>query len=296
MPAGAPTVAPPAFAVPPDEAKKEPPNWIKKLGPIGTFLLVMGAKLKSILSLGMIALKVLPFGKVLLTSGSMLVSIWFYSLAFGWPFAVGFVVLIFIHEMGHVYVAWRQGHPVSAPVFIPGMGALILAKFGKSVYQDAIMGIGGPVAGTIGSVLCWALYSATGATIFLGLATIGFLLNLFNLTPIFPLDGGWIVAAISPYLWAVGLLMMGAMFIGGFVHNPIILIIIIMGIPRLIQGFKKGSVDAPGAIVTTPNQKLRMGAAYLGLCGFLIWAMAMTTLEMRPPSHLRLSNGQVAKR
>lgn len=296
MPNGAPPVAPPSFALPPQEPKKEPPAWIKKLGPVGTFLLVIGAKIKSILSLGMVALKVLPFGKVLLTSGSMLVSIWFYSIAFGWPFAVGFVVLIFVHEMGHVFVAWRQGHPVSAPVFIPGMGALILAKFGKSVYQDAIMGIGGPVAGAIGSVLCWAIYLATGAHIFLGLATIGFLLNLFNLTPVFPLDGGWIVAAISPYLWAVGLAMMGAMFIFGFVHNPIILILIIMGMPRLIQGFKKGSVDAPGAIVTTPNQKLRMGFAYVGLCAFLIWAMAMTTVEMTPRRLSHPVNGHVAMR
>lgn len=62
-------------------------------------------------------------GKVLLTGGSMIVSILAYAWVFGWPFAVGFVVLLFLHEMGHYIAARQRGLDVGAPTFIPFVGA-----------------------------------------------------------------------------------------------------------------------------------------------------------------------------
>ncbi len=182
------------------------PKWAKKLGPLGTALLFLLAKAKAALTFIIPILKFLKLGKVLLTSGTMLLSVWVYSLLFGWKFALGFVICIFVHEMGHVLAAMAYGVPVSAPVFIPGFGALILQKRGaKSAWIEAIIGIGGPIGGTISALACWAIYATTNNPLFLGLAYVAFFMNLFNMTPMFPLDGGWIVGAISPYLWAAGL-------------------------------------------------------------------------------------------
>src|SRR5207253_8577684 len=129
---------------------------LKRLGPIGAFLALVAGKLKWLLALGKFMLPALKTGI------TMLVSIGYYSLLFGWPFAAGFVLCILVHELGHVFVAWRMGVPVSAPLFIPGMGALILQKrWARSAWDEALIGIGGPVAGTAAGLACWALSGVT---------------------------------------------------------------------------------------------------------------------------------------
>jgi len=165
---------------------------------------------------------------------------------------------------------------VSAPIFIPGFGALIVQKkWAQSAIGEALIGIGGPMAGAFAGMVCWALYFATGQGIFLGLAYFGFLINLFNMIPIFPLDGGRIVGAVSPYLWLVGLVVFVGMAAMGMIRNPFIWILIIMSIPHLWNGLKRGTADPIGGQVTTKFQKLAMGVAYLGLSGLL--AIGMTT-------------------
>lgn len=265
----------PAPEPPPQEPSK--PKWQQKLGPIGTGLAFLLAKAKAVLSFLIPALKFLKLGKVLLTSGSMLLSIAVYSTLFGWKFAVGFVICIFVHEMGHVLAAKAYGLPVSAPVFIPMFGALITMKqAAKSAWISAVIGIGGPIGGTIAALACWAIYSATGSHLYLGLAYTAFFLNLFNMTPMYPLDGGRIVGAISPYLWAVGLVAIVYFFLTGSIHNPLILILLIMSVPRIWTAFKRGTADPEGGEVTTVAQKWGMGAAYLALGGFLLWGMNVT--------------------
>ena len=109
----------------------------------------------------------------------------------GAPFAIGFVLLIFVHELGHALVLRRQGIPAGAPVFIPFLGAVIAMKgMPRNAWVEALVGIGGPALGTAGAVVCLAMGWLTGAPIWLALASTGFLLNLFNLLPISPLDGG----------------------------------------------------------------------------------------------------------
>ena len=229
------------------------------------------------------ALKVLKLGKVLTTTGSMFVSVWFYSLAFGWSFAAGVVLLIFVHEMGHVFVAWRQGLPISAPIFIPFMGALIIAKAeGKSAWNEAVMGIGGPIAGAIGALACWWIYATTQNELFLGLAYIGFMFNLFNLMPVFPLDGGWITGAVSPYLWLVGIIGLVAGFVTGNFANPMIIVLLISSLPRLWQGIRHGIAHGPDVEPATRDQKIKMALAYLAVAGALAWAMGETHKEWTP--------------
>lgn len=263
----------------------EPHKGLSKQGlvGIGAILFLILTKLKAIGAFLLPVLKVLKLGKIATTMGSMFVSIWFYSLAFGWWFAIGFVLLIFVHEMGHVFVAWRQGLPISAPIFIPGMGALILAKEeGKSAWNEAVMGIGGPIAGTVGALACWWIHLATGSELFLGLAYIGFLINLFNMTPIFPLDGGWITGAVSPYLWLLGIVMMVAMFVTGFIRNPLILVLLLLSLPRLWQGIRYGKSHGPDVEPATFEQKIKMGLAYVVLAAFLAWATGATHVEWTP--------------
>ncbi|MEA2552591.1 MAG: hypothetical protein QOJ65_767 [Fimbriimonadaceae bacterium] len=278
---------PPIGPDPHNHEEKPTPSWAKKLGPLGTFLLVVAAKAKTVFAFLLPALKFLKLGKVLLTSSTMLLSIVVYSALFGWKFAVGFVVCIFVHEMGHVLAAKYYGIPVSAPVFIPLFGALILQKrSAKSAWIEAVIGIGGPLAGTVSALACWAIFQTTGNVLFLGLAYTAFFLNLFNMTPIFPLDGGWIVGAISPYLWAVGLVLMLAMLFTGHMTNPMIIVLILMSLPRVWAALKRGTADPEGGEQTTPTQKWTMGFAYVGLCAFLLWGMAIThdigTQELRP--------------
>jgi Zn-dependent protease len=220
--------------------------------------------------------KLIVSSKFLLTGGTMLASVWFYSLAFGWKFAAGFVLCILVHEMGHVFMAWRMGIPVSAPIFIPGMGALILQKrFGGSAWRNAIVGIGGPLFGALAGVGCYAIYLATDNRLFLGLALTGFLINLFNMIPMFPLDGGWITGAVSPYIWVLGMAALIAMVVFGYLKNPFIYVLIILSIPRVIDGFRRGTMDAPGNR-TSPAQKVTMGLAYVGLCAFLAAGVAVS--------------------
>lgn len=256
---------------------------LKRLGPLGLLLVVLFGKLKLVLvflsQFKFLALLLKVAGVLLKTGGTMLLSIGYYAMAWGWQFAAGFVLCILAHEMGHVYVAWRMGVPVTAPIFIPGFGALILQKrAAKSAWDEALIGIGGPVAGTLSGLFCLLLYLFTHSPLLLAIAYTTFLLNLFNLAPIYPLDGGWITGAVSPRLWAVGIVIMVGMLLTGFVRNPLILLLVFLSLPRLIHGLKTGNVTPEGGVATTPHQRIVMGVAYVGLCALLFWLMAETHL------------------
>lgn len=145
-------------------------------------------------------------GKAGCTFWSMVITAVVYTLIFPWTFSLGLVVMIFIHEMGHVWAAKRKGLPVSAPAFIPFVGALItLKRQPQDAATEAYVALGGPLVGSVGAFICYLLYRWSGWEALLPIAFIGFILNLFNLIPIHPLDGGRIVTAISRWFWLVGL-------------------------------------------------------------------------------------------
>jgi Zn-dependent protease len=242
---------------------------LRRMGPLGFLLLFLMGKAKTLLLL-------LKFGlPVLKTGGTMLLSMAFYAMRFGWRFSAGFVLGILAHEMGHVFVAWRMGIPVTAPIFIPGFGALILQKQrAKSAWDEALIGIGGPLAGTAAGLLYLFLAYGARSPLLLALAYTTFAINLFNLAPIFPLDGGWITGAVSPRLWLIGLVGLVLMFASGTLRNPLILLLLFFSLPRLLHGLKTGDVTPPGGEPTTPRQRLLMSLAYLSLCTLLFWLMA----------------------
>jgi Zn-dependent protease len=238
----------------------------KALGPLAV-LAAFFAKMKGGV---IVAVKFLPV--ILKTGGTMILSMWVYAMMWGWWYAVGFVLLIFVHECGHLLVARRLGLRVGAPMFIPFVGALIMLKeMPRNAWMEAQVGIGGPMLGTVGAAVCYGIYCATGNGLFGALAYTGFFINLFNLAPIGFLDGGRIVTALSPWLWLVGTVIMGFMM---FVHfNILLLIIFVVSLPRLFSLFRKKSTEEARYFEVTPLQRWIMGGLYFGLIALLVAGM-----------------------
>src|SRR5581483_87748 len=183
-------------------------------------LLALVAKLKTLLLL-------LPKLKLLTTAGTMLVSVAAYSFVFGWPFAAGFVVLLLIHEMGHVIQLRREGVKASTPMFIPFLGAVISARtLGRNALAEARVGLAGPILGSVGAVACIGVWQLTGSDLWRALAFTGLFLNLFNLLPVVPLDGGRAMAAMAPWMWFLGFAAMIPLAI--VFPNPIIFLIVLV--------------------------------------------------------------------
>ncbi|MGV8123046.1 MAG: site-2 protease family protein [Candidatus Xenobiia bacterium LiM19] len=212
-------------------------------------------------------IKFLGFGKILLSGGSMLLSVVAYAYQWGYPYAIGFVLLILIHELGHVLALRFYGVKASLPIFIPFVGAFVaLKEMPKNVTIEAIVGIAGPILGTGGALFCYGVYLFTGQPFFLSLAYVGFLINLFNLMPVLPLDGGRIVAALSPKIWIIGLAVAVAFLISH--PNFFIIILILLSLPRLISAFRSKPEDADYYQVP-PTLRLLFAAGYFGLAALL---------------------------
>jgi Zn-dependent protease len=195
---------------------------------IGSALAAIGLVLAKIGTKAKLLLVALPKLKVFSTSASMLVSVVAYQLIFGWLFSIGFVLLLLLHELGHVFQLRREGIKASAPMFIPFLGAVISAKsMGNDAAAEARVGLAGPILGSLATLVPLAIWLATGSHFWQALAFIGFLINLFNLLPVLPLDGGRAMAALSPWVWLVGFVGLVAMVF--FFPSPILLLILLFG-------------------------------------------------------------------
>jgi Zn-dependent protease len=211
----------------------------------------------------------------LATLGSALVSVGFYSLLFGAWGAVGLVLMIFVHEMGHVLEIRRQGMSATAPIFIPFMGAAIFMRTqALSPIKQAQVGIAGPIAGTLGATAALALYGSTHWSVLLIWAYYGFLINLFNLIPFGMLDGGWILAPLSKWIQVAGLALIVGLFLSGQV-SPLIIVLVAFGLPMVIQRFRNPALDAH--LTSGPAApRYLMGAAWLALVVYLSFAFLQT--------------------
>jgi Zn-dependent protease len=261
--------------------KRSKAGWLGGLGILGLLLAKFGSALKFLAPVA----KFIPV--LLKTGGSMFLMIWVYAQSGGWPFAIGFVVLIFVHEMGHLLAAQQFGLRASAPVFIPFLGAHILLKDQPpNAWVESVVGIGGPVLGSLGAGVCYLIHVATGDPLYARIAYVGFWLNLFNLAPIGFLDGGRIVTALSPWLWIVGYLVMGGLLavrwqaepgLDVFLqHNFLLLLILVMGLPRLFTLFRKKDPAALRYFEIPPEQRWTMAVLYFGLIGLLVLGMRIS--------------------
>lgn len=262
-----PPVVPEDVGLPPAEPRAGVRRLLGPLAVIGAGL----AKFKGVLLL-------LPKLKLLTTSGSMLVSVAAYSLIWGWQFAAGFVLLLLVHEMGHVIQLRREGIEASAPMFIPFLGAVVAAKsLGDDAAAEARVGLAGPVLGSIGAALLIPVWLATGNEFWQALAFTGFFLNLFNLLPVVPLDGGRAMAAMAPWMWFVGLAAMAALAIA--FPNPIILIILLLAALSTWQRWKArraGGEESAAYYRIRPGQRAAVAVVYIGLIALLVVGMDAT--------------------
>jgi Zn-dependent protease len=245
----------------------------RRIVPIGAAILAFLAKIKTVLLL-------LPKLKLLTAAGTMLVSIVAYTTIWGFPFALGFVLLLLVHELGHVIALRREGIKASLPMFIPFLGAVISAKsLGDNALAEARVGLAGPVLGSLGSAVCLLVWHATGHDFWRALAFTGFFLNLFNLLPVVPLDGGRAMAAMAPWMWFIGFAGMIALAI--IFPNPIILLIVVFAGFETYRRWKQrraGGAQQQAYYTVRPRDRWLVAAVYLSLIAVLVVGMDATQL------------------
>jgi Zn-dependent protease len=209
---------------------------------------------------------------------SIFVSAAFYVWFGGWWFGVGLIVLLFVHEMGHVLEAKRQGLPVSAPLFIPFLGAMItMREMPQDAWNEAKVAIAGPLIGSLGAAVIWIVGEATDSNHLKALAFLGFLINLFNLLPVVPLDGGRIVAALHPALWVLGFL--GLLGLVVFAPNPLLIIIVVLAGLELWNRWRmRNHPDLQSYYRVTATQRATVAVLYFGLAALLVLGMEATHL------------------
>lgn len=200
-------------------------GWLS-LGAIGLFFL---GKMKWLFAL----LKIVKVGSLI----SIFISLGAYALVYGWKFAVALIYLIYIHEMGHLLAAKRKRIKTSNAIFIPFVGALIsLKEEPKNANQEAYLAFGGPLLGTLAFLPAIPLFMMTESPFWLLVITLGAMINLFNLMPVHPLDGGRIVGVISTNIWVLGII---GMVVYMFFHpNPFLILFLLLGITKWWKEFR----------------------------------------------------------
>ena len=268
---------PAAYEPAPAPAPAPPPrrSWFKRYAtPIFFGVLAL-------LKWGKALLLLLPKAKLLTTSASMLVSVGAYALIWGWKFAVGFVGLLFLHELGHYIQLRREGVKPSGMVFIPFLGAAVGARsLGGSALAEARVGLAGPILGSLATAALLPIAASTGDDFWYALAFTGFFLNLFNLLPVVPLDGGRAMAAMAPWMWFVGF---GAIVVLVFLWpNPILILIALLGgfeTYRRWKQRKKGEEGNANYYRVKPVHRLLVAGVYVGLIVALAIGMDLTHVE-----------------
>jgi Zn-dependent protease len=250
-------------------------------GAAGGILVALGlaaAKFKGALLLLVNFKWLLLLGPKLLSFGSIFVSIWFYALFFGWKFGVVFVLLILVHEMGHFLTFRNFGTPVSLPLFVPGLGAFVSSPMTSDPARNAVAALMGPVFGVAASAACWGYGIVTGEPFWVAAAYVGFFLNLFNLIPAFPFDGGRVAGAIDGRIWLVGVALLIGWVVTFRAFTPftflILIFVLVSSLPRGLAAWR-GQVD-PLVQVASPGQRGALAVAYFGLIALALAGSAAT--------------------
>lgn len=209
-------------------------------------------------------------GKIGATGITMLVSLVIYAGIWGWPYAAGFIALLFIHEMGHVIAARQRGLPVSAPAFIPFMGAFITLKGNAATVEtEAYVAFAGPFVGTLAAFAAYFWARSENSDLLLAVSYAGFFLNLFNLLPVSPLDGGRITAVLGPRIWLLGAPLMIVLLF--YSPSPALILIAVIAAPQLLKAWRYDP-HAPENVAyygIPASVKLEYTVMYLGLAALL---------------------------
>ncbi|SHK62268.1 site-2 protease family protein [Desulforamulus aeronauticus] len=257
--------------------KPKEKSILSKLGVIGAVLafFLKFSKLTVLGKLLLTGLKASKFGGTII---SMFLTVVIYAQFYGWLFALGFVLVLFVHEMGHYITSKRIGLDVTAPMFIPFLGAFIgMKEMPKSVREESITAIGGPAAGALATMGCLALYLLLDSPYWAGLAYVSAFLNLFNLLPFGPLDGGRITKALSPLFWIVGLVL--TIILIWKLRAYILLLVLFYGVMEIVQMFKNKQQTAQ-YLEVEPGFRLVIGISYLlllaALAGLMMYSLGVS--------------------
>lgn len=217
--------------------------------------------------------------KIFTTAATMAVSVGAYALLWGWKFGLALVLLIFVHELGHVIELRRQGVPASAPLFIPFLGAFVgMKQLPEDAWREARVALAGPILGSLGAAAVWVAAVAYDSEFLKAMAFVGFLINLFNLLPIVPLDGGRAVAALHPAIWLAGLA--GLVTLAVFRPNPILLIIVFLGGFEVWNRWQSRHDPSLARYYSVKRwQRAAVAVTYLGLAALLALGMSATHVE-----------------
>jgi Zn-dependent protease len=212
----------------------------------------------------------LKFGKVLISAGSMLLTIWIYATIYGLPFAAGFVAMILLHEMGHYVAARQKGLEVGLPTFIPFVGAWINLKDQPlDAETEAYIAYAGPFVGTLAAFAAYFIGRGETSELWMAIAYSGFMINLFNLIPISPLDGGRITQILSPRIWFIGAPLLVALFF--YMPSPMLILIAVLSIPSLLAAWRYDP-NSPEALAyrnVSATTRIEYAILYLGLAAVL---------------------------
>jgi Zn-dependent protease len=234
-------------------------KWVKRLGPIGVVLLFAFTKGKLLL-LGLTKLSTLL---------SMLATLGLFWTWYGWKFALGFVLSIYIHEMGHVAALRRYGIPATAPMFVPGLGAFVtMRQRPATVAQEARVGLAGPIWGLGATAAAWAIGLITSEPIWFAIANASAWINVFNLIPVWQLDGGRAFHAFTRQQRFLGLGVAALMWL---VARDGMLLLLTLG-----AGYRSFTKDA--------SKEADWGAfwQFVGILALLALLFLMTTGASRP--------------
>jgi Zn-dependent protease len=247
----------------PPEPQEAPKPVQRRTGGIGAILAAIVAFLVKFKFLLLIGAKL--FG----ISWSFLLSLWIYVVIFGWKLAVVIMLLLLAHELGHYFAFRAYGLPARLPAFIPLLGAFTAGAMPADMEQDAYIALAGPLTGLGLAAACYAIGDVTHDRFWFACADLSAFLNLFNLIPTPPFDGGRIIGALWPPLWIAGF----ALFIAVAIlwHIPLLFIVIIgaLGLPSVISAWR-GHVD-PRAAKMTFGARARVSVWYLAtLLGLLV--------------------------
>lgn len=238
----------------------------------------LGAALSALLLKFPLLAPLLKFGWL---GFSALFSVVVYSLIFGWQFAVGLVALLFVHEMGHAVVMKLKGIPIGGMIFIPLLGAAVIMKqMPKNAKDEAEVGIAGPIAGAIAAMVCLTIARENPDTVWAPLAYFGFFINLFNLIPIVPFDGGRVLGAIDRRIWIIGFIGLVAFQIWSWIngnHSLFLLLFVILAASQLWTRRSVPNTPEARAYYDVPiAERIILGLAYFGLAAVLVLGMAIS--------------------
>jgi Zn-dependent protease len=270
MPAPAPPEPEPSPSQPAEPP--EPPAWHARarrlLGPFAV-LLIFAVKWVAKLKLLLFALPKIGFLKVALLGAT---NLWFYALFWGWQIAAWVIVLLLVHEIGHAIAYKSFGLGVARIGFVPFLGAYAMSKTApESAWVNALCALAGPFVGGVGCGVLWWYGHQSGSDLMSAAATLGFLLNLFNMVPVVPFDGGVAAGAIHPYVWFVGIFGLTV----AALRFPNVILFLFLGIALwqaygLLKRYRAGDEATLRFYRSvTPRQRIVIAVLYFGIAALL---------------------------